>query len=99
MAFLILNKQIQRILGCPSNFQKLNVNENIDSVGCGKLRVVKLYYKVTFNTHIDDIYKKSRAELKYLIKNDIVREYPQKIILSENVPLDTKQLLSFDLDL
>lgn len=70
-----------------------------DTVGCGKLRGVKLYYKVTFNTHIDDIYKKSRAELKYLIKNDIVREYPQKIILSENVPLDTKQLLSFDLDL
>ena len=47
-------------------------NQIIDNSKCEKFLGVKLDYKLIFNAHIDEICKKSRAEVKCLIKNSTV---------------------------
>ena len=48
------------------------VNLIVENSTCEKFLGVKFDYKLTFNAHIDEICKKSRAEVKCLIKNSTI---------------------------
>ena len=47
-------------------------NQIIDNSKCEKLLGVKFDYKLSFNSHIDGICKKSKAEVKCIIKNSTI---------------------------
>ena len=56
-------------------------NQIIDNSKCEKLLGVKFDYKLTFNAYIDDICKKSRAEVKALSRIAPYMDFNKKLLL------------------
>ena len=68
-------------------------NQIIDNSKCEKLLGVKFDYKLTFNAHIDDIFKKVGLELNALSRTAPHMDFNKNFNFNVSV-----QLLLFDLD-